>query len=437
MINNNDNNNDLKKMVLSCIAVASLVLLCFLAFIYSSDNKKPKTVPVLNKPEEEVTTEEELVYGKSNFTSGDLDFWNMNEGKYKPAVADKHTDYPDNTDGNTSSLPDPKKKNNKKDSDGIADATMNSVDEEDDDTESLENNISSENKVKVEMENGDTEYFEINDKLNKNSYDFKKYLSNTEKGYFYSDGTCKIGIDISKYQGTIDFSKVKSSGVDFVMIRVGARGYSSGDVFLDEKFVEYAANAKMNLLPIGSYFYSMATTDVEAVEEANYAVAACANYGLTYPIALDMETVPNEPYRTQNLTNKERTLIAKTFCDTVKSFGYKPVIYASKEYLLTKLYLDELMDYDVWLCDPVTENVELKAPVIKTGADDDGKKLDEDKKNNPEKIVSTEEHSDEIEALSTNYPYWFSMWQYSHKGKVDGIEGPVDINICFTDYNEH
>ncbi|MBO4904898.1 MAG: hypothetical protein J5367_06715, partial [Lachnospiraceae bacterium] len=162
-------------------------------------------------------------------------------------------------------------------------------------------------------------------------------------------------------------------------------------ISLDEKFVEYAQNAQLAGIQIGAYFYSQAVNETEAVEEANYIVGAVSGFGIKYPIAIDIERVQQDEARTDKLTSKERTAVVKMFCDAVKGYGYKPVIYATKDMLITGLDLEELSDYDVWLAD---------------------------------------------ESIPTDYPYRFSMWQYNQKGRIDGITGDIDLDLSFIDYEQ-
>ena len=116
-------------------------------------------------------------------------------------------------------------------------------------------------------------------------------------------------------------------------------------------FVEYANGATTAGIPIGLFVNSQAITDVEAVEEANFAVAAAANYNVKYPIAIDLTEVTNDKARTDKLNNEERTAIVKKFCETVAGYGKTPAICASRDFLITKLNLTDLTDYDVWLKD--------------------------------------------------------------------------------------
>ena len=210
---------------------------------------------------------------------------------------------------------------------------------------------------------------------------------------YYEDGrqSSYVGVDLSKYNNEVDFQKLKAAGVDFVMLRLGSRGYGSGQIMLDEKFVEYITKATEAGLQIGVYFYSQAITEAEAVEEANFVIQNLVNYKLTYPIAFDMEYVKNDSARIDALTREEKTKVAKAFLKTVKTAGYKPMIYGTKEWLIKEIDLTKLTDYDVWLS-------------------------------------QQEEEPD--------YPYQFQMWQYSLEGSISGVTGDVDMNISFVDYSE-
>lgn len=441
MINSNDN-NDLKRTVLMCVAAASCVLLACLLFLFVQDNnKKKKVVPVVNGSEEEAALEEqeEVEYGKKNFVSEDLDFWNLDAMKSSNKNSDDEEAEVDSDEENHATT----------DFESVKNGTAYKNDNDDPDIDaadaSMNNNKTKKEKKKnsksisVALEDGSFAEYDIKESIKKNSYDFEKYLKKSGKGYIYDDGNAKVGVDISKNNGSVDFQKLKSSGIDFCMIKVGARGYSTGEITLDDKFVENATNAKEAGIPVGAYFYSMATTDVEALEEANYAVAACMNYGLKYPIAIDMEIVNNDDYRSKNLSNEQRTKIVKVFCDTVKTYGMTPMIYANKSYLVSKLNLEELSSYDVWLCDSAAEKISLKES--NSNEADDAKEVKEkenkNSKDNKNVIESTKNNVTEKEEDMmdySDYPYWYTMWQYCQNATVDGINGEVDLNICFVDF---
>ncbi|NLL78971.1 MAG: hypothetical protein GX234_04125 [Clostridiales bacterium] len=242
-------------------------------------------------------------------------------------------------------------------------------------------------------EEGKEEWVSINPYLKRNSYDYEGlvYQYPVMKYFENSVQMSHLGVDISKYNGEVDFEKLKKAGVEFVMIRVGARGYGSGQLIQDERFEENMKGASEAGLDIGVYFYSQAISDAEIKEEAQFVMDALEPYDILYPVAYDMELVSNDTARIENLTRDDRTNIAKTFLDTLGAAGYKTVLYGTKEWFLLKLDMTKMTGYDIWL--------------------------------SQEKDVP-------------DYPYQFTMWQYTKSGKVDGIEGNVDMNISFVDYSE-
>lgn len=250
--------------------------------------------------------------------------------------------------------------------------------------------------IKAKAKGEDAKWYDIEEDAPKNTYDFKAALSmdDTKLEYKYGTISTRRGVDVSKYQGDIDWNKVKAAGYDFAMIRIGARGYGSGNLVLDDNFVAYMTGARAAGLDTGVYFFSQATTEEEAVEEANFTVGALMNYQVTYPVAIDVEWIEDDKARTDDLTAMDRTELAVKFCDTVKAFGYTPMIYASRDMLIAGMHPDLFEDYEVWLSDDYQP--------------EDG----------------------------TDYPYAFSMWQYSQTGRVDGISGDVDINLRFFNSKE-
>lgn len=196
------------------------------------------------------------------------------------------------------------------------------------------------------------------------------------------------GIDVSYNCGDIDWKKVKDSGIDFVMVRLGGRGYGDeGSLYTDEKALEYINGAKQQGIKTGGYFFSQAITNDEAVEEAKYAVGILNGLKLDFPLAYDWEIIKDDNARTDGVSSAQATECAKAFCDEIKSQGFTPMIYSPSKELYFKYDLARLKDIDIWYC--------------------------------------------EYAEVPTFY-YQFSMWQYSDKGKVDGINSEVDLNICFT-----
>lgn len=243
----------------------------------------------------------------------------------------------------------------------------------------------------VELADGTTEWVVISPYLAKNSYDFTKLKES--KGLKYMEDGKKVsftGVDISKYQESVDFYQLKEAGIDYVMLRVGARGYSSGQIKIDENFAENIKKATEAGLDIGLYFYSQALTEAEAVEEANVVLQQIQGYTIKYPIAFDMEYVDNDTARVEKLSKADKTTITKAFLDTIAGAGYRPMIYGDKEWLIKKIDLSKLETYDVWLSQ---------------------------------------------EKDTPDYPYKYTMWQYSTTGKINGISGYADLNICFIDYS--
>lgn len=387
-----------KKMVVYFVTAASLVMLLFLTVIYFNTREKQERKRALEKEkqeqmlalEEQRAEDEALGIGESNVRSEDLDFWDMYEKDEddEPSVSANNDDLVDRKD-RPEEVDKPYKplsfNNIKNDNE---DPIMPGDEEKDDEDDGKH--------IKARAKGKEETWYDIIEDLNKNNYDLKANLNMDEDKLEYKDRaiTSKRGVDVSKYQGTIDWAKVKAAGIDFAMIRVGARGYGSAQLMLDDNFVTNITGARAAGLETGAYFFSQATTEEEAVEEANFTVGALMNYGATYPVAIDVEWIENDRARTDDLTAEERTDLAVKYCETVKAFGYKPMIYATRDMLIAGMLPDKLKDYDVWLSDDYRPEV------------------------------------------GTDYPYEFNMWQYTKKGSVDGIPGEVDINISFVNYKE-
>lgn len=224
------------------------------------------------------------------------------------------------------------------------------------------------------------ELFEVNPDTG-----FMSYLDDGVKSY--------MGIDVSIYQGEIDWKKVKEAGVDFVIIRCGFRGYVTGTVNEDANFKANLKGAKNAGLKVGIYFFSQALNVEEALEEAEFCLRLVEGYDLEYPIIYDWEVVidkDGDTPRTAYIQPDVLTNNALVFAERVRLGGYTPAIYANKKTAIWKYDLSRLEGIDIWLA----------------------------------------EYSD-----SPTYFYDFAMWQYSSKGKVPGISGNVDMNISFKDFS--
>ena len=217
----------------------------------------------------------------------------------------------------------------------------------------------------------------------------------TRNGYsFYTENgeiTSIAGIDVSEHQGVIDWQKVKDSGIEFAIIRVGYRTYGGGEITLDTTFEDNLRNAEKAGIKLGVYFYSQAVTPEEAIEEADIVIDAIEPYDITYPVVFDWELIYNDSARTDKVSVDTLAECCISFCERVKSAGYTPMIYQNKNTSMFKLDLPRLQEYDFWLA----------------------------------------EYDDK-----PTYYYDYQMWQYTAAGKVPGINGDVDLNICFKDYSK-
>lgn len=228
-----------------------------------------------------------------------------------------------------------------------------------------------------------------NPKADKHKYNWEEYLDNSNMFYKYNDNNyeTKLGIDVSDHQGNIDWNKVKESGIEFAIIRVGYRGYGqAGKIVLDSKFEENYKNATDNGIEVGVYFFSQSINNDEVKEEAEFVLKNIKGKNITYPVTYDLEKIKNDTARTDNLTMDEINNMTIEFCKIIKNNGYTPSIYGNSKTFTTKMKLELFNDYYKWYADY------QKIPL---------------------------------------YPYEFNMWQYTESGSVNGIEGNADIDICF------
>lgn len=173
--------------------------------------------------------------------------------------------------------------------------------------------------------------------------------------YFDADGVLQkgktFGVDVSKYQKNIDWEQIKKAGVSFVIVRIGYRGYgASGTLVLDPMFEEHFTNVKNAGLKVGVYFFSQATTEEEAKEEAFACAYVLNGRKLDYPIFFDTEAsgASNGSGRADGLGMEDRTKCAVAFCEEVKANGYKPGVYASTLWYRNRVDLSSLTKYTIW-----------------------------------------------------------------------------------------
>ena len=194
-----------------------------------------------------------------------------------------------------------------------------------------------------------------------------------------------IGIDVSKFQSSINWQKVKNAGINFAIIRCGYRGYGSGVLVEDPMFASHISGAKAAGLRVGVYFFSQAINEAEAVEEASMAVKLANRYGINMPIAIDSEYANGGRGRADGLSKSARTRITIAFCNTVANSGHTPMVYASKSWFSDHLNVSQFPgSYRIWVA-----------------------------------------HY----ANKCGYTGRYDMWQNTSKGRVDGVSGNVDMNV--------
>ena len=361
--------------VVASVAVLAILAITVLANTGKNGKHGNGSNPYPAAAEKSTEESTEVSEDKETRTSDELSFWNMydKDEKKEPIVVSEN-----------------KKKDKEKEKEKKTSTVSKS------EAERIRRGISddsvSENKFNISPLGAKPEYVSINAVIPKNDL-IEENFSMKDGRLIYSQGGRNVshfGIDVSKYNGTISWNKVKKDGVEFALIRVGARGYSSGNIILDENFQANLKGCNENKIDVGAYFFSQAITTNEAVEEANYCVAALGGTKIRYPVIFDSESILNDNYRTENLTAEELTSIFKAFADTVKLYGYTPMVAASKEQLAKHFDLQSMSGYDVWLLD---------------------------------------------EGEKTEYPYRYCIRQYDSEGKIEGISSnSVNYDICLISY---
>jgi GH25 family lysozyme M1 (1,4-beta-N-acetylmuramidase) len=231
----------------------------------------------------------------------------------------------------------------------------------------------------------------LSNKIPRLSYQPENFIQSNGKLEYLEQGVKKSihGIDVSKYQGNIDWKKVKDSGVEFAILRLGFRGFNEGTLEIDPYFIQNIKEATKAGVSVGVYFFSQATTLEEANEEAEFVLEQIKDYKISYPVIFDTEYVTTYDARANKLSRQLRTDITKTFCEKIQKSGYHPMIYANTKWMVMGIDLEQLSTYDLWFA---------------------------------------------YYGNNLIFPYDFQMYQYSDSGKIPGIKGNVDLNISFIDY---
>ena len=204
----------------------------------------------------------------------------------------------------------------------------------------------------------------------------------------YDDGTVQghLGVDVSQFQGEIDWEQAADAGVEFAIVRVGGRGYTEGKLYEDTYFDRNVQGALDAGLAVGAYFFSQAITVEEALEEARFVLERVRDYDLTMPVVFDWEMVSDSSARTNAIDSDTMNEVALAFCGAIQEAGYESMIYFNSYQGYVKYDLSKLLDHSFWFA--------------------------------------------QYQAQPSFY-YDFQMWQYSSKGSVPGIQGEVDMNLYF------
>ena len=207
------------------------------------------------------------------------------------------------------------------------------------------------------------------------------------------------GIDVSRFQGTIDWAQVAGTGIDFAMVRVGYRDSATGEIKADSNAKYNMQEAEKNGIKIGAYFFSTAVSTDEAVEEASWVADYISKYAITYPVGFNCEGFDNASSRQYALTKDERSAIALAFLDKIYSAGYTPIFYASR---------GELSEDAKWN----TSQIQQKYKIWMAWYGQDISNL----------------------AGGPSYEGQCAMWQYSSNGTVAGIGKSVDVDVAYFGY---
>lgn len=206
--------------------------------------------------------------------------------------------------------------------------------------------------------------------------------------YFENDTLAsQQGIDVSSHQGVIDWNAVSNDAIDFAIVRVGNRGYTKGELYVDEYFIENIDGATAAGLDVGTYFFSQALNEQEAREEADFVLKQLNGRPLSLPVVFDHEPVADASGRANNISGEALAACARVFCERIEAAGYQTMIYGNKQDI-ARFAGSSFGERPVWFA--------------------------------------------EYEAATPSGQFDFVMWQYSNSGMVAGINAAVDMNILFT-----
>ncbi len=226
----------------------------------------------------------------------------------------------------------------------------------------------------------------INPAVPKHDYNNDCFIRNSSFLTYEDESyTSRIGIDVSRYQGRINWAKVKEQGIEFVFIRIGYRGYGkAGNINLDQRFYENIEGAQAAGIDVGVYFFSQAINEDDPLEEAAFVAESLKGYELQLPVVYDPESILDDVARTDDVSGEQFTKNAIVFCNSIREKGYEPMIYSNMLWEAFEFDLSQLTDIPIWYADY---------------------------------------------EVFPQTPYHFVFWQYTNEGKINGIAGLMDIDI--------
>lgn len=234
----------------------------------------------------------------------------------------------------------------------------------------------------------------VNEHLPVCSYDPSLFVKDENGIMTYADPsyTTYFGVDVSSWQGDVDWQKLKEQGVYFAFIRLGYRGYETGVINMDTKYRDNIRGALDAGIKVGVYFFSQALDADEAYEEAQFVLDAVRGYDISFPVVFDWETVSSDTARTNNMDKEKLCQAANVFCNTVAEAGYIPMVYCNQNVSMLYYELSRIQNFDFWYA----------------------------------------EYKDQ-----PTFYYDFDIWQYSSSARLEGIPNAmVDVNISFVDYSQ-
>lgn len=246
-------------------------------------------------------------------------------------------------------------------------------------------------KTKVIKKDGSELYVNINQYLAKNELDNASFVLKNGRLSYYKDGekVSYTGIIIDKNDDFVDFNKVKKDGIDFALIRLGQRGYGTGEITIDDNYYNNIKNARDAGLKVGVLFSSQAITVDEATEEAQFVIDTLGEEKIDYPVCFYMNYIDNDKSRIDGISSNQKSIIADTFCQKIKDAGMCSIVYGSKEWLLCDLNYTAVAGRDI--------------------------------------LLSQKEDI-------PDFPYRINMWEYA-EDDVSGITGKSELIISFVDYS--